>query len=118
MIEGIGNSLAVAFAGDARHLREAHLMTIGSFILLLIVAGVCGAVAQSLVGYSHTGCLGSIALGFIGALLGPWLQRELGLPEIFMLNIGGQQFPIVWAIIGAVLFSAVLSLFARRRTLV
>lgn len=83
-------------------------------LTLLIVAGVCGVVAQSIVGGSHTGCLASIALGFIGAVLGTWLARQLGLPEVFTLQIGAQSFPIVWSVIGAALFVAVLHLIARR----
>jgi uncharacterized membrane protein YeaQ/YmgE (transglycosylase-associated protein family) len=89
-------------------------MTILGFICLLIIAGVCGSIAQSLVGYSHTGCLGSIALGFIGALLGMWLSRQMGLPE-YPVNIGGQPFPIIWSIAGAALFAALLALIARSR---
>lgn len=84
-------------------------------ILLLIVAGICGSLAQSLVGYSHGGCLASIVLGFIGALLGTYLSRLAGLPELFEVQIGGRAFPIVWSIIGAALFSAVLALLARPR---
>jgi uncharacterized membrane protein YeaQ/YmgE (transglycosylase-associated protein family) len=83
-------------------------------ILLLIVAGVCGSLAQSLVGYSHGGCLISIVLGFIGALLGSWLARTIGLPELFNIQIGNQPFPIIWSIIGAALFVAVLSLLSGR----
>ena len=90
-------------------------MTIVDFVLLLIVAGVCGAVAQSLVGFSRGGCAVAIALGFIGALLGTWLARLLQLPEIFAITIGTQRFPIIWSIIGAALFAAVLSLFSRGR---
>lgn len=90
-------------------------MTILEFLLLLIIAGICGSLAQSLVGYSPGGCLASIALGFIGALFGSWLSRIMGLPEVFMLEIGGQSFPILWSIIGAVLFAAVLNLIVGRR---
>jgi len=90
-------------------------VTITMFLILLLVAGICGAIGQSLAGYSRTGCLGSIALGFIGALLGTWLARLLGLPEIFPVKIGGESFPIIWSIVGSALFVAVLSLFARRR---
>jgi uncharacterized membrane protein YeaQ/YmgE (transglycosylase-associated protein family) len=93
-------------------------MTVVEFILLLIVAGVCGALAQSLVGYSHGGCLVAIALGFIGALLGTWLARALELPEIFAISLGGHTFPIIWSIIGAALFAGLLSLLSRRRTVV
>jgi len=89
-------------------------VSILSFILLLVVAGLCGAIGQAIAGWSRGGCLASIALGFIGALFGMWLSSALGLGEIFAVNIGGQTFPIVWSIIGAALFVAVISLFTRR----
>jgi uncharacterized membrane protein YeaQ/YmgE (transglycosylase-associated protein family) len=90
-------------------------MTLLSLIVLLIIAGVCGAAGRSIAGYSHTGCLGSIALGFIGALLGSWLARHLHLPELLTLRIDGENFPVIWSIVGSALFVAVLSIFTRRR---
>lgn len=86
------------------------------FLVLLLVAGICGGIGQSIAGYSRAGCLGSIALGFIGALLGTWLAGALGLPEIFPVTVGGHRFPVIWSIIGSALFVAVLSLFTRRRS--
>jgi uncharacterized membrane protein YeaQ/YmgE (transglycosylase-associated protein family) len=83
-------------------------------IILLLVAGVCGAIGQAITGYSVGGFLVSIALGFIGALLGLWIARAAGLPELFMLQIGTVQFPIIWSIIGAALFVAVVGLLTRR----
>ena len=91
------------------------IMTIGGFLVLLLVAGVCGAIAQSIVGYSHGGCLVSIALGFIGAMFGSWLAGLLGLPELFVVRIGGNHFPVLWSIVGAALFVALLSLLALPR---
>lgn len=85
-------------------------MTVLEFLLLLLVAGLCGAIGQSLGGYTHGGCLAAIALGFIGALLGVWLSGVLGLGELFAVSIGGQSFPILWSIIGAALFVAILGL--------
>jgi uncharacterized membrane protein YeaQ/YmgE (transglycosylase-associated protein family) len=85
------------------------------FFLLLLVAGVAGGIAQSLVGYSRGGCLVSIALGFVGALLGTWLGRTLGVAELFALRIGDVAFPIVWSIIGATVFVAILSAIANVR---
>jgi uncharacterized membrane protein YeaQ/YmgE (transglycosylase-associated protein family) len=90
-------------------------MTVLEFLLLLLVAGICGSIAQSVVGYSRGGCLTSIVLGFIGALLGRWLSRQLALPELFTVQLGGQSFPIVWSVIGAALFVAVIALIAGRR---
>ena len=90
-------------------------MSFIDFIALLIVAGVVGAIGQAIAGYSRTGCLGSIALGFIGALIGVWLGRSLGLPELFVISISGTRFPIIWSIIGSALFVAVLGLLMRGR---
>lgn len=90
-------------------------MTLGSFLLLLLIAGVCGSIAQAITGYSRGGCLVSIALGFVGAILGTWLGRLLGLGEILAIQFGGQSFPIVWSIIGAALFVALLNVLNRRR---
>jgi uncharacterized membrane protein YeaQ/YmgE (transglycosylase-associated protein family) len=70
---------------------------------------------RALAGQTRGGCLVSIALGFIGALLGRWLAGQLGLPEILQLPIGNQPFPVVWSIIGAALFVAVLSLLSGGR---
>ena len=90
-------------------------MTLFDLILLLIVAGVCGSVGRAISGYSHGGCLVSIALGFIGALIGMWVARAMNLPELFPVNIGGTHFPVIWSIIGAALFVAVISLISRSR---
>jgi uncharacterized membrane protein YeaQ/YmgE (transglycosylase-associated protein family) len=90
-------------------------MTLLDLLLLLIVAGVCGSLGQAIVGYSRGGCLVSIALGFIGALLGVWLARVLHLPELFSVQIGTTSFPIVWSIVGSALFVAVITLLTRRR---
>jgi len=90
-------------------------MTLLHFLLLLLIAGVCGSIAQALAGYSPGGCLVSIALGFIGAVLGTWLAHAMALPDLFVLQVVGQPFPVIWSIIGASLFAAVLSLLTRRR---
>ena len=90
-------------------------MTLLSFIILLIVAGICGAIGQAIAGYSRGGCLASIAVGFIGSLIGMWLARKLGLPELFILNISSEKFPIIWSILGATIFVAIISLFTCNR---
>ncbi len=74
-------------------------------LLLLLVAGICGSIGQSLAGYDLGGCLVSIVVGFVGAWLGAWLAGQLGLPEIFSLNVGGRAFPVVWAVLGSALLA-------------
>lgn len=90
-------------------------MTLLDLLVLLLIAGLCGALGQAISGFSRGGCLVSIAIGFIGALLGMWLARQLGLPELFAIQIGTTSFPIIWSIIGSALFVAVITLLTRGR---
>lgn len=90
-------------------------MALIDLLILLLIAGICGSLGQAIGGYSRGGCLVSIALGFVGALIGSWLATRLGLPEILPVRIGGTGFPIIWSIIGAALFVAVIGLISRRR---
>ncbi len=90
-------------------------MTILDLIVLLLIAGLCGALGQAITGFSRGGCLVSIALGFVGAVLGVWLSRQLGLPELFAIRIGTTSFPIIWSIIGSALFVAIIALLTRSR---
>lgn len=90
-------------------------MTILDLIVLLIIAGLCGSLGQAISGYSRGGCLVSIALGFIGAVLGMWLSAKLHLPELFSIHIGTTNFPVVWSIIGSALFVALITLLTRSR---
>lgn len=85
------------------------------FLLLLLIAGICGSIGQAIAGYSRGGCLVAIAVGFIGALLGSWISVQLELPELFNVQIGGSSFPVLWSIIGSVVFVAIVGLFTRRR---
>ena len=85
-------------------------------LLLLLVAGICGAIAEAIAGYSHLGCISSVAIGFIGALVGTWLARKLGMPEFFTLKLGTVRYPIVWSIVGATIFVAAIGLFRRGRS--
>lgn len=92
-------------------------MSFLELLILLVIAGICGSVAQALVGFSRGGCFLSIAVGFIGALIGSWLAGKFGFPDFFVLEIGGTAFPVVWSIIGAVIFVGILSLLTPRRTI-
>jgi uncharacterized membrane protein YeaQ/YmgE (transglycosylase-associated protein family) len=91
-------------------------MSLGQLVILCLVAGFCGAIGRSLAGYSHGGCLASIALGFIGAFLGSWAAHALRLPVVIDLRVGNETFPVLWSIAGSALFVAVLNVFTRRRS--
>ena len=90
-------------------------MTVLEFLLLLLIAGICGAIGQAIAGFSRGGILVSIAVGFIGALLGSWMSSQLGLPELLNVNVGGKSFPIIWSIIGSVVFVMIVGLLTKKR---
>ena len=90
-------------------------MSVPALLILIIIAAICGAIGKALAGSSRGGLIVSTVLGFIGALLGPWVAGLLKLPEPFMVVIGGHPFPVLWSIIGAALFVAIIHLFSRRR---
>ena len=91
-------------------------MGIIDFVVLAIIAAIAGAIGQALAGYSLGGCLISAVVGYIGALIGFWLSRQLGLPELLVIEVGGQPFPVVWSIIGSLVFTLIIGLLTRRRS--
>lgn len=93
-------------------------MTIVELLVLLLIAGVCGAIGKAIVGWFPGGFLASIGVGFVGALVGTWLARVIGLPELFAIHIGTTTFPVIWSIAGSALFVALISLVAGRRRVV
>ncbi len=90
-------------------------MSLLAFLLLLLIAAVCGALGQAIAGYSLGGCLVSTGVGFLGALLGMWIAGAFDLPVLFLLNVGGVDFPVIWSIIGSATLVALLGLLGGRR---
>ena len=86
-------------------------MSLWSFFVLLIVAACCGSIGAALAGYSARGCLTSIVLGLIGALIGTWFSRQLDIGDLLYYH----HIPIIWSIIGAAIFVGVVTLFTGRK---
>ena len=77
----------------------------------LTEASICSSIA----GGTGGGFLVSIAVGFVGALLGSFVAHYFRLPELLMVTIDNHPFPILWSIIGAALFVLALRLVLGRR---
>lgn len=90
-------------------------MTLVELLILLVIAAVCGSIGQVIAGYTIGGWLISIGVGLIGALVGRWLASEFGLSYMLPINIDGESFPIVWAIIGSVIFTFVVGMITRKK---
>ena len=81
-----------------------------TIVVLVIIAAISGSIGARIAGQKSDGCLMSIALGFIGGLIGQWIADEFDVPT-------GPEFrdlPVLWAIIGAALFVAVINLISGR----
>jgi uncharacterized membrane protein YeaQ/YmgE (transglycosylase-associated protein family) len=95
---------------------EVHHMdiTLTGLIILILIAAVCGALGRAIAGEVRGGFIVSTVIGFIGALVGPWIAHQLKLSEPFVVHVSGQSFPILWSIIGAAVFVALIHLISRR----
>jgi uncharacterized membrane protein YeaQ/YmgE (transglycosylase-associated protein family) len=88
-------------------------MTLIGFLVLLLIAAICGGIGQTLAGYNLGGCLVSIVVGFIGAYLGLWIAAKMGLPHLFEVTVDHKPFPVLWAIIGSAVFTLIVALLRR-----
>ena len=91
-------------------------MTLIGFLVLLLIAAICGGIGQSLAGYDLGGCLVSIIVGFIGAYIGLWVAAKMGLHRFFEISINGKPFPVIWAVIGSAIFTLIMALLRRAFT--
>ncbi len=87
-------------------------ITLTGLLILLIIAGICGAIGRAIGGGTPGGFFVSIAVGFVGALLGTFVAQAFHLPELFVVAVEGRSFPILWSIIGAALFVALIQLLS------
>ncbi len=79
------------------------------FVIMLVIAGVCGSVAESLTGYTRGGMLFSVGIGLLGGFLGESLAAEMGMPALMVIRIDDQGIDVAWTIIGAVVLVFALS---------
>lgn len=76
----------------------------------LVVGFVAGALAGMATGAGERGCLGTIAVGIVGALLGGWLFRvtldadadldEFGLSSMFVAFVGAVVLLLILQVLG------------------
>jgi len=91
-------------------------ITITGLLIMLLIAGVCGAIGRALGGGTSGGVIVSIAVGFVGALFGTFIAAQLRMPELLVVRVDHQSFPILWSIIGAALFVALIHLISGGRS--
>lgn len=99
-------------------------MTLLQLLIAITIAGICGAIAEFLVGYSPGSVFLVILAGVVGAYLGNGIALLLantiaGFPPLLLVRVGTITFDIVWAIIGAIILLEILAMLrgGRRRRL-
>lgn len=84
--------------------------TVVELIIILIIAGICGGVAQALLGMRRGNFLISVFIGMVGAYIGTYLAQRYGWPTLLTLTVGASTMDIGWVFIGALLLVFVLHL--------
>jgi uncharacterized membrane protein YeaQ/YmgE (transglycosylase-associated protein family) len=92
-------------------------MSLLETLILLAIAGIVGALAEFLIGFSLGGMLGAMIVGVLGALIGGWLARLLNLPAILPIQVGTRTIELVWATLGSILLVGLLSALRARRSI-
>ena len=92
-------------------------MSLLETLILLAIAGLVGALAEFLIGYSLSGILGAMIVGVVGALIGSWMVRLLHLPAILPIQVGTRAIDLVWATLGSLLLVGLLSALRARRSI-
>ncbi len=84
-------------------------MTITQILLVILVGGIAGLLADALVKGKKFGLLGAIIVGILGGFIGAWVFAELNIS----INpaIVGQ---LAASFVGAVLLLLILRFFSRR----
>jgi uncharacterized membrane protein YeaQ/YmgE (transglycosylase-associated protein family) len=78
--------------------------------ILLVIAGICAAIAQWVVGFSPGGFIISIIVGVVGAYLGTSFANFLRIPPILLIRVGAVSFDLLWAVFGSLLLLLLLYL--------
>jgi uncharacterized membrane protein YeaQ/YmgE (transglycosylase-associated protein family) len=88
-------------------------MTLTDLLLVMLVAIVCGSIAQLTSSFSRGGWIVNLGFAFFGAVAGVFVSRYFNFPELYNLKMGDVDFPIVYSILGAVPFLAAIGLFVK-----
>ncbi|GAB4210869.1 MAG: hypothetical protein OHK0022_44730 [Roseiflexaceae bacterium] len=91
-------------------------MDLLQLLILLVIAGLCGALAELILGrrLGSGSLIITIILGVIGAYFGSWLSWQLGLPG-YAIEVGTMRMDVLWSLLGSLAVLALLSLVREGR---
>lgn len=91
-------------------------MSLLETLIILVIAGLVGALAEFLIGFSLGGLLGAMMVGVIGALIGSELAKLLHLPALLPIQVGARTIELVWTTLGSLVLVGLLSVLRARRS--
>jgi uncharacterized membrane protein YeaQ/YmgE (transglycosylase-associated protein family) len=77
-------------------------------LTLMVIAGMCAAIAEWIVGFSPGNLLISIIVGVIGAFFGSWVASMLPIPALLPIPVGWVTLDLIWSILGSMLLLLLL----------
>jgi uncharacterized membrane protein YeaQ/YmgE (transglycosylase-associated protein family) len=80
-------------------------------VYLLLVALVCGWLAEELVGYKKGGIGTTVGVGLLGALIGWLIAKLFHLP--MLIHLAG--LPVIWTIVGGAVLAFAMKIMAPTR---
>ena len=89
-------------------------MTIGEFLILLVMAALLGILSQRVLGTQLGGMFVAIFLGFIGAYVGKEMASWFHLPILFNVTIGDRSFPVIWSLFGCLIVTFLVGYIGKR----
>ena len=85
-------------------------MTLTSIITWIIVGGIAGFLAETLIGGIRTGCIGTVIVGIVGAFIGGWLFGQLHIS----IGATGLLNDVITAFVGAAVLLLVIRILRGR----
>ncbi|MFN2121431.1 MAG: GlsB/YeaQ/YmgE family stress response membrane protein [Anaerolineales bacterium] len=85
-------------------------MTLTSIVTWIIVGGIAGFLAQSIIGGIRMGCIGTVIVGVIGAFIGGWLFNQLDVS----IGATGLVSDVITAFVGAAVLLLVIRIVRGR----
>jgi uncharacterized membrane protein YeaQ/YmgE (transglycosylase-associated protein family) len=85
-------------------------MTLTAIVTWIIVGGIAGFLAERLIGGIRTGCIGTVIVGIIGALVGGWLFGQLKIT----IGAAGLLNDVITAFAGAVVLLLLIKIIRGR----
>jgi uncharacterized membrane protein YeaQ/YmgE (transglycosylase-associated protein family) len=82
-------------------------------VWLLLIATLCGAIAESLLHYREGGIAATTGVGLIGAVIGVVIAKVLHFPTL--VSIG--HLPVLWTVVGSIVLVSGLKVVTPNRRL-